>query len=577
MKKYGLLLLLLLSMLALRAQDTRIPDRFITHKVKKKETLFGLAQQYEISIEQIKVYNPTLERVGLKRKMMLRIPVFESPVMVIEAPSVDTESYLVPPKATKWRIAYTYGITIQELEALNPSLKNGLKAGQILQLPISTKDSLVAPTPAYNYYTVLPKEGYYRIEKKLGVSQGILDSLNPELIAKGLQAGMVLKVPLEFSGDLKIQDDLLVQKINLFDSLNPLDRSLRVGLLLPFKVNSLELDSIEKTREFFKKRNLSSLSFDFYSGTRLAMEVLSEQGIASELTVFDTQNRKAKLVQLIQNSLLSQQDVIIGPLIPKNFDFISALPKLSKVPKVAPLSYKEVHMRPNVYQSIPPKKQLRDRMLKHLDNVLSEEENIVIVADSLNREVEKMLQERYPFAIQFRPEQGGYLDSELMDSLLLDSIPNKIILESENFSLISSISSQLSGKISPSRPIQLFTTYRGAAYEDPNISAATFASLAFTFTSGYHPQLFDEGLMAERFLNRFGMYPSKEAKRGYDLTLDLLLRMTRKGNLAEGSSLGETDYVESRFDYKPQPNGSYINKGIFLLQYREDSIIVLKK
>ena len=577
MKKYGLLLLLLLSMLALRAQDTRIPDRFITHKVKKKETLFGLAQQYEISIEQIKVYNPTLERVGLKRKMMLRIPVFESPVMVIEAPSVDTESYLVPPKATKWRIAYTYGITIQELEALNPSLKNGLKAGQILQLPISTKDSLVAPTPAYNYYTVLPKEGYYRIEKKLGVSQGILDSLNPELIAKGLQAGMVLKVPLEFSGDLKIQDDLLVQKINLFDSLNPLDRSLRVGLLLPFKVNSLELDSIEKTREFFKKRNLSSLSFDFYSGTRLAMEVLSEQGIASELTVFDTQNRKAKLVQLMQNSLLSQQDVIIGPLIPKNFDFISALPKLSKVPKVAPLSYKEVHMRPNVYQSIPPKKQLRDRMLKHLDNVLSEEENIVIVADSLNREIEKILQERYPFAIQFRPEQGGYLDSELMDSLLLDSIPNKIILESENFSLISSISSQLSGKISPSRPIQLFTTYRGAAYEDPNISAATFASLAFTFTSGYHPQLFDEGLMAERFLNRFGMYPSKEAKRGYDLTLDLLLRMTRKGNLAEGSSLGETDYVESRFDYKPQPNGSYINKGIFLLQYREDSIIVLKK
>lgn len=564
-------------MLELRAQDTKIPDRFITHKVKKKETLLGLAQQYEISIEQINVYNPTLERVGLKRKMILRIPVFESPMMVIEAPSVDTESYLVPPKATKWRIAYTYGITIQELEALNPSLKNGLKAGQILQLPISTKDSLVAPTPAYNYYTVLPKEGYYRIEKKLGVSQGVLDSLNPDLVAKGLQAGMVLKVPLEFSGDLKVQDDLLVQKINLFDSLNPLDRSLRVGLLLPFKVNSLELDSIEKTKEFFKKRNLSSLSFDFYSGTRLAMEVLSEQGIASELTVFDTQNRKAKLVQITQNSLLSQQDVIIGPLIPKNFDFISALPKLSKVPKVAPLSYKEVQMRPNVYQSIPPKKQLRDRMLKHLDNVLSEEENIVIVADSLNREVEKMLQERYPFAIQFRPEQGGYLDSELMDSLLLDSIPNKIILESENFSLISSISSQLSGKISPSRPIQLFTTYRGSAYEDPNISAPTFASLAFTFTSGYHPQLFDEGLMAERFLNRFGMYPSKEAKRGYDLTLDLLLRMTWKGNLAEGSSLGETDYFESRFDYKPLPNGSYINKGIFLLQYREDSIIILKK
>ena len=550
--------------------------------------LFGLSQKYGITEEELLEYNSILSKTGLRKRMKLRIPVYtktEEVVEMIDEPLpkvvIDTlgfETHLVLAKETKWRLAYQYGTTIAALEQLNPTIKEGLKIGQTIKVPkakipkrVPEKDSL------FNYYMVLPKEGYYRIEKKLGVSQGVLDSLNPELIAKGLQAGMVLKVPLEFSGDLKIQDDLLVQKINLFDSLNPLDRSLRVGLLLPFKVNSLELDSIEKTREFFKKRNLSSLYFDFYSGTRLAMEVLSEQGIASELTVFDTQNRKAKLVQLMQNSLLSQQDVIIGPLIPKNFDFISALPKLSKVPKVAPLSYKEVQMRPNVYQSIPPKKQLRDRMLKHLDNVLSEEENIVIVADSLNREVEKMLQERYPFAIQFRPEQGGYLDSELMDSLLLDSIPNKIILESENFSLISSISSQLSGKISPSRPIQLFTTYRGAAYEDPNISAATFASLAFTFTSGYHPQLFDEGLMAERFLNRFGMYPSKEAKRGYDLTLDLLLRMTRKGNLAEGSSLGETDYVESRFDYKLQPNGSYINKGIFLLQYREDSIIVLKK
>ena len=101
--------------------------------------MLGLAQQYEISIEQIKVYNPTLERVGLKRKMMLRIPVFESPMIVIEAPSVDTESYLVPPKATKWRIAYTYGITIQELEALNPSAEKRLKSWSNTATPYQYK------------------------------------------------------------------------------------------------------------------------------------------------------------------------------------------------------------------------------------------------------------------------------------------------------------------------------------------------------------------------------------------------------------------------------------------------------
>ncbi|MGB0656314.1 MAG: LysM peptidoglycan-binding domain-containing protein, partial [Flavobacteriaceae bacterium] len=276
MNKFWLLLLAVFFSFGLQAQE-RIPSRFITHKVKKKETLYSLSQKYEVTVDQIEAYNPALIRSGLKRKMTLRIPVYEIPV-VVEAVVPETESYLVPPKATKWRIAYTYGITIQELEALNPSLKEGLKAGQTLQVPITTKDTLVGPSSAFNYYTVLPKEGYYRIEKKLGVGKKILDSLNPELATTGLQVGMVLKVPLEFSGDLKVQDDLLVPKIDLLDSLSPLNRPLKVGLLLPFKTQTLELDSLEKTKKLLKKRNLTQLAFDFYAGVRMALEVLAEKG-----------------------------------------------------------------------------------------------------------------------------------------------------------------------------------------------------------------------------------------------------------------------------------------------------------
>lgn len=577
MKKIGTFLLFCMFCWGTLSAQEQIPERFLTHKVKKKETLYGLAQQYGVSVEQIKAYNPSVVKQGLKRRMNLRIPVYQNVTVTAPAPTIETETYLVPPKATKWRIAYTYGVTIQELEALNPSLKEGLKAGQTIQVPVSRRDSLVAPTSVYNYYTVQPKEGYYRIEKKLGVTQAVLDSLNPELKEKGLQVGMVLKIPLEFSGELKVKDDLLVEKIDLFDSLVPLDRPLRVGLLLPFKTRVLELDSLDKTKKLLKRRNLHSLALDFYAGVRLALDDLAMRGIQSVLAVFDTQNNASVLRSLSQQDQLAQQDVLIGPMIPKNFDLISNQPALKNVPKVAPLSYKKVQMRPNVYQSIAPKEVLREKMLAHLDNVLSSEEHVVIVADSMNRDIEKILHERYPFAIKFRPEAGGYLDSELMDSLLLDSIPNKVILESENFSLISSISSQLSGKITPSRPIQLFTTYRGPAYEKPDIPKATFSSLGFTFSSGYHPQQFDEGNMAERFLKRFGMYPSKEAKRGYDLTLDLMLRIARNGSLETGITLGETEYTENRFDYVRLPNGAVVNKGVFLLQHRDNSIVVLKK
>ena len=65
----------------------------------------------------------------------------------------------------------------------------------------------------YNYYRVLPKEGYYRIEKKIGVTKMVLDSLNPNLLELGIQDGMILRVPGDVKGELKIQDGLLVERL----------------------------------------------------------------------------------------------------------------------------------------------------------------------------------------------------------------------------------------------------------------------------------------------------------------------------------------------------------------------------
>ena len=136
----------------------------------------------------------------------------------------NTQAYIVKPKETKWRIAYNFQMTIPELEVLNPEIIKGLKEGQEIRVPImaSTTESEtidLAWDSNYNYYKVLPKEGYYRIEKKTGVTQKILDSLNPNLLELGFQAGMIIRVPGQAKGALKIQDDLLVACISLLDSL----------------------------------------------------------------------------------------------------------------------------------------------------------------------------------------------------------------------------------------------------------------------------------------------------------------------------------------------------------------------
>ncbi len=586
MKKNKILFLVLLLCGILFSNAQQKPVKFLSHKVKKKETIFGITRKYNITETQLYEYNLLLKKVGLRKRMVLRIPVY--PEVVVEKlpePTVEvdqkTQAYIVKPKETKWRIAYNFQMTIPELEALNPQIIKGLKVGQEIRIPFvatQTESETLGPSwdSNYNYYKVLPKEGYYRIEKKIGVGRKVLDSLNPNLLELGLQEGMILRVPGEARGKLKIQDDLLVARLSLLDSLKEA-HEMELALLLPFKAKTIEYDSIEDTRRLLRSRNLHTISTDFYSGVLLAIDTLSHYGVSVKLNVFDTQNSIAKVNEIVNTHDFSKTDAIIGPLIPSNFDYLSTKPQVRKIPKVAPLSTNPVALREAVYQSVSPKKFLKKKMFEYLDRTLNREDNIVLVVDSLNRPVEKELLKLFPKATVLRPEKSNYLLPDLVDSLLVDTLLNKVILESQDFSLISSASSQMSAQQSESRSVQLFTTYRGNAYENPNLSLKQLGDLKFTYTTGRLPlKLGEYNHFQNHYISSFGKPPNRTAIRAYDLTMDLILRKAYSGSLKSTDKVGETDYQEHRFLYRKQDK-SFENTGYFLLQHKDYEIIELKK
>ncbi|MEC7172896.1 MAG: LysM peptidoglycan-binding domain-containing protein [Bacteroidota bacterium] len=562
-----------------------MPEKFLSHKVKKKETVFGITRKYNITESQLYEYNPLLKKIGLRKRMVLRIPIYPLTFEEVPEPSIEadqnTKSYVVKPKETKWRIAYNFQMTIPELEALNPQIKKGLKQGMEIRVPImaSTTESETLDMTwdsNFNYYKVAPKEGYYRIEKKIGVTQKVLDSLNPNLSVSGLQTGMILRVPGKAKGKLKIQDDLLVERLSLLDSLKE-SHEIELVLLLPFKAKEIEYDSIEDTHRLLQSRNLHTLSADFYSGVLLALDTLKKYGISVKLNVYDTQNNISRVNEIVDTHDFSDTDAIIGPLIPTNFDYLSTKSQVLKIPKFAPLSTNPVALRELVYQSVTSKNFLRKRMFEYLDQTLNREDNIVLVVDSLSRSVEKDLLELFPKATILRPEKSNYLIPDLVDSLLVDSLPNKVILESQDFSLISSASSQMSAQQSELREVQLFTTYRGNAYENPNLSLNQLGDLKFTYTADRLPlKLAEYNHFQKHYIRTFGKPPNRTAIRAYDLTIDLILRNAYLGNLKSIDKIGETDYQEHRFLYQKQ-NKSFENTGYFLLQHKDYEIIELKK
>ena len=554
------------------------PESFLNHKVKKNESLESLTKKYELTENEIIFYNPLIQKIGLKKRMILKIPIYNNQNLVTKSVySNEYKIHEVRSKETKWRLAYENQTTIKVIDSLNPEIINGLKIGQKIRLPIS-KVKLKVPEKdsAYNYYKVLPKEGYYRIEKKLGVNQFVLDSLNPNIKNTGIKEGMILKVPLKNSGEMIVKNDLLIDRINLIDSVSKTSK-VKLALFLPFKANDIILDSLEQTKSLLIDRNLHTISLDFLRGTKFAIQTASNNGISVDLTVFDTQNDILIINDLLKSNDLSKFNVIVGPLITSNFDFLTSNRGLINIPKISPLSINDVYLRKNVYQSIPRKDFLRNKMIKYLEKKLDSTQNILLVADSINRKIEDELKKKFPYSLILRPEKEDYLLPELVDSLLIDSVPNKVILESESFPLIASVISQMNAQNNSNRNVQLYTTYRGNAYETENISNKVMGGINFTYPT-FYKKLPSENLtdFQDDYIDLYGKLPNKESTRAYDLILDVILRIAFREKLKKSIDIGETQYIENRFFYDKTENESYTNRAFYILQHSGYDIMEIK-
>lgn len=150
---------------------------YYLHDVKTGETLEEISEAYQISIEDIMLYNPELKN-GMKVGMVLGIPVQssqdsndesdkgqedgkvesddenghqdtkdetenvqESPVVPTEKPDQNTPKilpgglYTVQPKEDLYDIAKKFGVDVADLKAINEGLDDNPKSGTVIEIP----------------------------------------------------------------------------------------------------------------------------------------------------------------------------------------------------------------------------------------------------------------------------------------------------------------------------------------------------------------------------------------------------------------------------------------------------------
>ncbi|PKA99449.1 ABC-type branched-subunit amino acid transport system substrate-binding protein [Flavobacteriaceae bacterium MAR_2009_75] len=614
------------------------PIGFTSHKVRKRETLYGIAKRFNITEEDIKKYNTELYSSQLKKKMTLKIPQYRK-TEIAEANEGDFETYTVAPKETRWSIAHKYGITVDSLLVLNPELskannylasgqelkmpklpgstvdnqktqlylsytvppkmnffqlkqkygvepdeivrlnpeiseRGGLKEGMVIRIPQQKFDAGDVNTDNYNFYEVKPKQTEFSLTRKFGVSYEELLKLNPDL-REGLKAGMVLKLPKSQEGDFEVRNSLVLDKINLVDSVNRQNRP-KLLFLLPFRLDRLDLEDKSEVASVIDKRNSLKYSLGLYSGALIAIDSIADLGVSVDVKTFDNELKLAKTKEILQKENLANVSAIVGPLDLASLKETAVRANGKQVPVIAPIPAESDLSLSNVFYSYTPPKVLREHMMDYLAEKF-ENQNIVIIADSVHSAVRDSILYRFPdakVAEVAEEEKNIGVNIEKLRQLLSDEEENWVFLETKNFKLVSSVTSILNSFQNslmdidkPQRDkikLQMFTTNQNSAFENDVISNTHLSNIKFTYPSVY--KMPDSNSFSKRYEKRFGSLPDRYAVRGFDLTFDLLLKLAYKNNLMEASKfVGETAYSGNKFDYERNGASGYFNRSSYIM------------
>ena len=345
-----------------------------------------------------------------------------------------------------------------------------------------------------------------------------------------------------------------------------------IALMLPFHLNIIDEDSIKTYRDAIMKERVVRISLDFYSGVLMALDETKAMGISTNLKVYDTKQKAAEVANIINTSNFTNTDAVIGPFVQETTEAAASRLESRNVPVINPLSNRNMRGYQNLFQSRPSQELLKNAMLDYISRNANGK-NVIIVADGRAFQIKSELNSLLQAAGTITPTDN-YVSEAALAAKMREGA-NWVILESDNINVVSSTTSALN-RLARKYDITLLTTDKNDAYESDIISNNHLGTLKLHYPSV--DKEYDTEI-SERFIDeyeeRFGIEPNQYALRGYDLTMDVVLRLASAEDLYESFEKypGYTEYYESKFHYLPKSGGGFTNDAVYILKLNKDLTI----
>jgi len=547
--------------------------------LQPKQTIYGITKQYRISETDLRKLNPELEshmkigdeitlplasikKYGDQQTVVATAKPVETPVekTVTSTPAAEGETYVIQAKDNYYRITKQFGISQQDLFALNPGLEEkGLKPGESIKIKRSNTNTNTTNTDAvaepanpkekmdsgneksssvsnvvagddYVTYTVQQGDTVFSIVNKFGVSIDELIALNPEL-SKGLKTGMVLKIKKQDAAYSKKNGD-----------------ALSVILMLPFGYSTNETQ-------------YRGMALDFLTGAKLAIERNARGGQKLDIKVVDSGNEAS-----FKNSLTQinpeNTDLIIGPFFKSNVIDVLDFTKNQKIPVVAPFANTpELYNYSNLIIVETNNQTYADKIVEEVKAVYSNQK-IYVVADSkkenanyIKAGLEKTV--KNPEVIIVNSPSDIQLDQNMMTG---QSAPVIAILANDDNGTGDAFANKIIALSKEVQGVKAFSMFYSPVFEK-KVDDLSQASLVYLMDRKINTEGNFEKEILAAYKSKYCKTPPKYAVVGFDVVNDMLTRENKKGEIFKQMNKVQTQ-LATKFEFvKSKANGAYVNTG----------------
>ena len=499
-----------------------------SHIVLEKQTLYSISKTYEVSVDDIYRYNPSVKENGLKKNSIILIPVIETSEK--KEPEIQQENKIVTktevrPRKThtvKWfedieGIADKYGITVNAL----------MKANNLTDRKLSKRQKLIIPSPEEFPEDIVPDE--------------TVSEENP--------ADSTATADTALSDQRNFLPGIFTRK------------NVNISLLMPLKATGA---------------SSSRQNMDFYSGVLLAIHDMSKDGISTDLNVFDIADGNIPA----DAGRLMDSDIVIGPVSSADLTALfEAVPEIKAV--VSPLDPKAgelVNGRPAFIQAPTPHHIQYMDLVSWLKEDMKDGDRCLVITEKGARPTESVVAMTAAIdssGIEYKPLSYSILEgrnvTESLAYLMAENATNRVYIASESEAFVNDVVRNLNLMIHKKYDVVLYAPSRIRSFE--TIEVENFHNTSLHISTGYYIDY--ENPMVKDFLLHyralFNTEPTQFAFQGYDLARYFITLCSKYGNRwMDKLDKHSMSLLQSSFNFQKTEDGGYQNNGVRRIIYDDD-------